>query len=113
MCKSHLVGRPQLAHPRTLPECWLLLAVVQGNLQAQALVMSGRSVGRILHSDLNLHAYKLRIVYSLSDRDKEVRLQFCCYYQGILTENPDLPSTLLMSDESHFHLHGTINKQDF
>jgi len=113
MCKSHLVGHPQLAHPRTLPKCWLLLAAVRGDLQTQALGMSGRSVGCILHSYLNFHAYKLQIVYSLSDWNKEVCLQFCCYYQGILTENPDLLSNLLMSDELHFHLHVTINKQDF
>jgi len=32
---------------------------------------------------------------------------------GILTENPDLPNKLVMSDEAHFHLHGTVNKQNF
>ena len=30
-----------------------------------------------------------------------------------ITENPDLPNKLLMSDEAHFHLHGTVNKQNF
>jgi hypothetical protein len=74
--------------------------------------MSGRSVWRIPHSDLNLRTYKLQIVHSLSDRDKEVHLQFC-RYQGMLTENADLPSNLLVSDEAHLHLHGTINKQNF
>jgi hypothetical protein len=29
---------------------------------------------------------------------------------GNITENPDLPNKLLMSDEAHFHLHGTDNK---
>jgi len=42
-----------------------------------------------------------------------MRLQFCCQFVGILTENPDLPNKLLMSDEAHFHLHGTVNKQNF
>jgi len=32
---------------------------------------------------------------------------------GILTENPDLPNKLLMSDEAHFHSHDTVNKQNF
>jgi hypothetical protein len=31
--KSHLVDRPQLAYPRTLPECWLPTATVRGHLQ--------------------------------------------------------------------------------
>jgi len=39
-----------------------------------------------------------------------MRLQFCRQFVGILTENPDLPNKLLMSDEAHFHLHGTVNK---
>jgi hypothetical protein len=50
---------------------------------------------------------------SLSDRDKEVRMKFCCQFQGILTANPERPNNLLMSDETHFHLRGTVNKQNF
>jgi hypothetical protein len=38
------------------------------------LGMSDRSVQPILNSDLNLHSYKLQIVHSLSDWDKEVHL---------------------------------------
>jgi hypothetical protein len=52
-------------------------------------------------------------VHFFSDWDKEVCLQICCQFQGILTENPDLPNNLLMSDEANFHLHGTVNKQNF
>jgi hypothetical protein len=44
---------------------------------APALGMFDRSVRRILHTALNLHPYKFQIVHSLSDRDKEVPLQFC------------------------------------
>ena len=75
--------------------------------------MSDRSVWRILHSNLNLHPYKLQIVPSWSDRDKQVRLQFCRHFQGILTENPNLPIKLLMRAEAHCHLHGTVNKHNF
>jgi len=35
--KSHLVSCPQFTHPRTLPECWCLLAAVQGDLQVNTL----------------------------------------------------------------------------
>jgi len=75
--------------------------------------MSDRSVWCILLSDLNLHPYKLQIVHFFSDWDKEVCLQICPQFQGILTENPDLPNNLLMSDEANFHLLGTVNKQNF
>jgi len=79
---------------------------------AQALRMSDRSVQRILRSDLSLHPYKLQVVNALSNRDREMHLQFCHQFVEILIENPDLPNKLLMSDEAHFHLHGTINKQN-
>jgi len=69
------------------------------------------SVGRILLRDLNLHPHKLQDVPSLSNRNKELCLQLCRHFQGILPENPDLPNNLLMGDEAH--LHGTVNKQTF
>jgi len=75
--------------------------------------MSDRSAWRIRHSNLNLHPYKLQIVHSWSDRDKEVRLQFYRHFQGILTENPDLPNNLLMSEEAHCHLPGKVKKHNF
>jgi len=52
-------------------------------------------------------------VHALSNRDREMRLQFCHQFVGISTENPDLPNIILMSDVAHFHLHGTVTKQNF
>ena len=80
---------------------------------AQALCLSDRSLQRILRMDLSLHPYKVQVVHALSNRDREMGLQFCRQFVEILTENPDLPNKLLMSDEAHFHLHGTVNKQNF
>jgi hypothetical protein len=51
-------------------------------------------------------------VHSLVDRNKEIRLQICGNFYFFFTEDPDLPNKLLMIDEAHFHLHGTINKQN-
>jgi len=75
--------------------------------------MSDRSVRSILSSDLSLHPFKLQVVHALSNWDREMRWQFCRQFVGILTENPDLPNNVLMSDEAHFHLHDTVNKQNF
>jgi len=74
--------------------------------------MSDRSVRRILRSDLSLHPYKLQVVHALSNRDREMRLQFYRQFVGILTENPDLRNKSLMSDEANFYLHGTVYKQN-
>ena len=80
---------------------------------AKSLGMSDRSVRHILHSDLNLHPYKVQSVHSLIDRDKDVRSQLCRHFHGILPENLTLPNNRLMSQEAHFHLHGTVNTQNF
>jgi len=37
---------------------------------------------------------------ALSNRDREMHLQFCHQFVGILIENPDLPNKLPMSDEA-------------
>ena len=116
MCEKS-PGRPSSV--RTLDNIAQVLASVSrgprrsARKHAQALRMSDRSVRRILHSDLSLHPYKLQVVHALSNQDREMRLQFCRQFVGILTENPDLPNKLLMSDEAHFHLHDTVNKQKF
>jgi len=65
---------------------------------ALAVRMSDRSARRILHGDLSPHPYKLQVAHALSNRDREMRMQFCRQFVGILTENPDLPKKLLMSD---------------
>jgi len=72
--------------------------------------MSNSSVRCIVHSDMKLHPYKLQIMHSLNDRDKEACLQFCRQCQGILIEDPDLPNNLLMS--YFFIFNGTVNKQN-
>jgi len=74
--------------------------------------MSDKSFWCILLNDLNLQPYKLQIVHFFGDWNKEVCLQFCRQFQGILTENPDLPNNLLMSVEANIHLHVTVNKQN-
>jgi len=75
--------------------------------------MSDRSVWRILHMNLSLHPYQLQVLHALSNQDREMCLQFCHQFVETLTENPDLLNKLMMSDEAHSHLHGTVNKHNF
>jgi transposase len=76
---------------------------------ASALRISERTVRRILHTDLHLHPYKIMIGQELSPADWG-RHTDCC--NGILAAVP--PTGILWSsDEAHFHLSGTVNKQNF
>ena len=49
-------------------------------------------------------------VQQLNPRDYQQRLSFCQTMLDMFEENEDL--TLIMSDEAHFHLNGTVNKQN-
>ena len=66
---------------------------------------------RILHKDLAFQPYKIMTVQQLNPRNYQQRLSFCQTMLDMFEENEDL--TQMMSDEAHFHLNGTVNKQNF
>jgi len=77
-----------------------------------AIGLSDCSVRRILHKDLNFHPYKTAIVQELNDRI----MANCRISSEQLLEmlNDDgVISTLLMTDEAHFHLSGYVKKQNY
>lgn len=76
---------------------------------ANALGLSNRSVRRILHYDLKLYSYKMPKVHELLPRDHDNRVGSCC--RRILDTMP-VDEFLLTSDEAHFHLCVTVNKQN-
>ena len=76
---------------------------------AIALKLSERSVRRMLHRDLKMYPYKMLIAQEVSDRDFETRVTLC---QDLLWNVPRT-AVLLFSDEAHFHLSGSENKQNF
>ena len=75
------------------------------------LGISHSIVQRILHKDLAFQPYKIMTVQQLNPRDYQQRLSFCQKMLYTFEENEDL--TLVKSDEVHFHLNGTVNKQNF
>jgi hypothetical protein len=74
-----------------------------------ALQLSDQSVRRILHRNLKMHPYKIAIAQELSERDCETRTTSCW---GLLQNVPST-AVLLFMDDAHFHLSGTVNKQNF
>ena len=73
--------------------------------------ISQSTMQRILHKDLAFQPYKIVTVQQLNPRDYQQRLSFCQTMLDMFEKNEDL--TLIMSDEAHFHLNGTFNKQNF
>ena len=74
------------------------------------LNISRESVRRILQSDLRFHPYKIMVVQELKARDYVQREDFAVRMQ-VVFEEEETP-IILMSDEAHFHLNGTVNKQN-
>lgn len=64
---------------------------------------------RILHEDLEFHPYKLMIIQELNAIDYGNHKNLC---HQILLQIPPT-ATFFYSDEAHFYLSGTLNKQNF
>jgi hypothetical protein len=76
---------------------------------AAALGLSDRSLRRILHTDLKMHPYKMVFAQELNERDYERRSALCMEIEQYVPR----AAVVLFSDEAHFHLCGSVNKQNF
>ena len=56
-----------------------------------------------------MHPYKMMFSKELCKRDIETRRALCLEIQ----QHVPHATAVLFSDESHFHLRGTVNKQNF
>ncbi|PNF19049.1 hypothetical protein B7P43_G11702 [Cryptotermes secundus] len=76
---------------------------------ATELRIRREAVRRILQNDLRFHPYKMQIVQQLKVRDYVQREDFAVRMQLVFEEDEN--ALVIMSDEAHFHLNGTVNKQ--
>ena len=74
-----------------------------------ALGISDRTVRRILHADLRMHLYKMMVAQELSVTDWET----CRTLSEDILQHVLPTAVLWSSDEVHFRLSGTVNKQNF
>ena len=73
--------------------------------------ISESTVRRILHKDLGFYPYKMMIIQMLNEGDYQQRSAFTELMLEIIEQNED--TIILMSDEAHFHLNSSVNKQNF
>ena len=69
------------------------------------------TVHRALRDQLGLFPYKIQLVHRLYRGDKARRLRFCHWLLS-KWRLPSFRKGLLMSDEAHFHLNGSVVKQN-
>lgn len=76
--------------------------------RASVLQLHRSTVFRILTNDLKLHPFKTQLVQELKETDYPIRLTFA----NLMLQRFDDFNKIFFSDESHFHLHGYVNKQN-
>lgn len=76
--------------------------------RAAALGLPKTIVHEILKKDIKLHPFKIQIVQALKPDDYNLRKNFC----EMMLERFRTVNTIFWSDEAHFHLNGSVNKQN-
>ena len=59
-----------------------------------------------------MYPYKVQIFQKLQEGDFERRAKFCVCFKERLEEDPDFLGRLIMSDEAHFALNGSVSRQN-
>lgn len=80
---------------------------------AQQVHVPKSTVQRILKTNLKFHPYKISGVPQLLERDHQIRLNYCMWFQNfLLEEGEDVLDVTFFTDEAWFHLSGYINSQN-
>ena len=61
---------------------------------------------------LNFYPYTVLFIQELKPHDFQPRLQYAVRLRELAENEPNFFDKLLMSDETHFHLNGFVNKQN-
>ncbi|GFU99503.1 uncharacterized protein TNCV_4763641 [Trichonephila clavipes] len=78
-------------------------------LVAEALDLPRSTVPKIMRNILLYYLYKLQLVQELLPHDFETRHLFSLQFLARLEVDPEWPWDILWTDESHFHLEGSVN----
>ncbi len=82
---------------------------------SDSLKNSNTMVRRTLHEDLGFHPYKIVITQQLQPKDHEARKLFSTVILQKIRSGRSgaIPlNSIIISDEAHFHLMGSVNKQN-
>jgi len=112
--------RPNKVRPRRSDDN---IALVQASVQrspttsqtrrSEQLGIKRTTLRRILHHDLHLFPYKVQVTQKLLPVDKPRRLEWAQRVIEMAETDENFWQTIIMSDEAHFTLTGTVNKQNF
>ena len=112
--------RPNKMRPRRSDDN---IALVQASVQrspttsqtrrSEQLGIKRTTLRRILHHDLHLFPYKVQLTQKLLPVDKPCRLEWAQRVLEMVETDENFWQKIIMSDEAHFTLTGTVNKQNY
>lgn len=70
------------------------------------------SLRHIIRDDLKLFPYKIQLTHRLLPIDKPRRLDYANFVVNMAQTDDYFRQKIIMSDEAHFSLNGTVNKQN-
>ena len=80
--------------------------------RSQELEISRTSLWRILRKDLSLYPYKIQLTQELKPQDHARRRTFADWVLERQEIDPNFCDKVIFSDEAHFLLSGSVNKQN-
>ena len=111
--------RPNKSRPRRSAEN---IAAVRASVErsprtsqkrrSQQLRMARSTLQRIIRVDLHLFPYKIQLTQRLLPADKPRRLEWAQRVIEMAEDDEQFWNKIIMSDEAHFTLNGTVNKQN-
>lgn len=78
---------------------------------SRELSISRSSLQRLM-KDLNLKAYKPRLLHALNEDDPDRRVEFCEWILESSQEDPTLLDRILWTDEAIFQINGRVNRHN-
>ncbi|CAF5008323.1 unnamed protein product, partial [Rotaria socialis] len=79
-------------------------------IRTKSLIRKKGTIGRIIHEDLHLHAYRVIIEPNLNDEHKQRRVSFTYWVRKFLRKKDR--EKILFTDEKYFELGGIFNRQN-
>lgn len=80
--------------------------------RSQQLNISGTTLRRILKDDLHMFPYKVQLTQRILEKDNSRRVAYANNVDKVSEMEPDFWERFLMTDEAHFTLSGSVNKQN-
>lgn len=81
--------------------------------RSQELGIAKTTLWRILRKDLTLHPYKIRLTQELKPMDHSKRRTFTDWALEKMRQDDQFHRKIIFSDEAHFWLNGSVNKQNY